>query len=124
MFSHLSFCSTLLLTIFVKQIVGANVCTALVNIGYDVNAVSKLATSAAQANWEWGTQAEALLELSNPDVSVFSATAFPNGKIPNVSTVGTTYAKKHILTTGDTLTAAGGWCCILCLLGFYHIDDV
>lgn len=110
MFSHFCCGNILLLPFLVKRGLSANVCTIPVNVGYDVNTVSQLATSTAQANWEWGTQAEALLELSDPDVSVFSITAFPYGKIPNVSTVGTTYAKKHILTTGNTLTAAGGLC--------------
>ncbi|KAJ4355270.1 hypothetical protein N0V95_003100 [Ascochyta clinopodiicola] len=86
---------------------GATVCTRNINIGYNVNQVSDLASSKAKANWEWGTQAQALLELQDPTISVFSDTAFPSGNIPKQSTGSTTYAKRYIKTSGNTLTAAG-----------------
>ena len=93
---------------FAVEAFTASVCKQSVDIGYDVSRVSGLATSLAKSNWEWGTQAQALLELSDPDVSVFSDTAFPGGKIPNKKTAATDYAKGKIKTTGNTLTAAGG----------------
>jgi hypothetical protein len=87
---------------------GATVCTRNINIGFNVGRVADLATSRAKSNWEWGTQAQALLELNDPTLSVFSEIAFPEGNIPKQATVGTTYAKKYIKTSGNTLTAAGG----------------
>lgn len=41
-----------------------------INMGYDVNRVSDIAASKATSNWEWGTHAQALLELHDPDISV------------------------------------------------------
>lgn len=104
------FSALVLIAYSVVAVSGATVCTQSISIGYDVNKVSGAATSAAVSNWEWGTQAEALLELDNPTISVFSNTAFPGGHIPKQSTVGTTYAKPHIRTSGNILTAAGGKC--------------
>lgn len=99
---------TFSLCILVLEAHAATVCTRKINIGFDVNAVLDLATSKAKANWEWGTQAQTLLELQDPFISVFSNTAFPGGDVPRQSTTGTTYAKRYIKTTGSTLTGAGG----------------
>ncbi|KAF2032371.1 hypothetical protein EK21DRAFT_99014 [Setomelanomma holmii] len=65
---------------------GATVCVRDVNIGFDVKI--------------------ALLELSDPLVSVFCDTAFPNGDIPKQATAATTYVKRYIKTGSDTLTVA------------------
>jgi hypothetical protein len=78
------------------------------NIGYDVTKVAELASSLSKSNWEWGTAAEALLELHDPDIAVFSTTAFPEDKIPKKETSATDYARSKISTDGNTLTAAGG----------------
>lgn len=83
-------------------------CNTSINMGYDVNRVLDLATSKAKSNWEWGTHAQALLELHDPDISVFSKTAFPGGKIRNARTAATDYARSKIRTSGNTLTQAGG----------------
>lgn len=55
--------------------------------------------------WEWGTAANALLELYNSDLSVFGANPFPNGKIPsaNPGTLGLSYAKQFINTNLQVL---------------------
>lgn len=53
---------------------------------------------------EWGTAAEALLELYDPQLSVFSSNPFPGGLIPstNPSTVfGLEYARQFINTNGQ-----------------------
>ena len=85
-----------------------SVCNTAINIGYNVNRVSDLSTSKAKSNWEWGTHAQALLELYDPQISVFSENAFPGGKIPNARTAATDYARPKIRTSGNTLTQAGG----------------
>lgn len=85
-----------------------SVCTSTVDIGFSPTVVQAIATSKAKSNWEWGTNAEALLELYDPDVSVYSDNAFPGGKIPNKKTTATTYPKSKIVTSGNTLTAKGG----------------
>ena len=84
-----------------------SVCNTSINIGYNVNRVSDLA-SRAKSNWEWGTHTQALLELYDPQISVYSENAFPGGKIPNARTAATDYARPKIRTSGKTLTAAGG----------------
>lgn len=84
-----------------------SVCTTTVDIGFSPTAVQAIATSKAKSNWEWGTNAQALLELYDPDVSVYSDNAFPGVKIPK-ETTATTYAKGKIVTSGNTLTAKGG----------------
>ncbi|KAF9693203.1 hypothetical protein EKO04_008616 [Ascochyta lentis] len=96
-----------LITYFTLVVSGATVCMRNIEIGYNINQVSDLAASKAKSNWEWGTQAQALLEWRDPTISVFSDNAFPGGNIPKQSTAGTTYAKRYIKTSGNTLTAAG-----------------
>ncbi|KAH7070668.1 glycosyl hydrolase family 88-domain-containing protein [Paraphoma chrysanthemicola] len=84
----------------------ATVCNNAINIGFNVQQVSGLASSGSRASWETGTQSQTLLELSDPYVSVFSDTAFPNGNIPKQATAGSTYAKRFIQTSGNTLAAS------------------
>ncbi|KAK4099104.1 Six-hairpin glycosidase [Parathielavia hyrcaniae] len=83
------------------------VCHTSINIGYDVNRVSGLSGSRSKSNWEWGTHAQALLELHDPNISVFNTNAFPGGQIPNKRTAATDYARSKITTSGNTLTRAG-----------------
>lgn len=87
---------------------GQSVCTSTVNIGFSPTAVQAIATSKAKSNWEWGTNSQALLELYDPDLSVYSDNAFPGGNIPDRKTTATIYAKGKIVTSGNTLTAKGG----------------
>lgn len=89
-------------------VLSQSVCTSTVNIGFSPAVVQAIATSKAKSNWEWGTNAQALLELHDPDVSVYSDSAFPDGKIPSKKTTATTYARDKIVTSGNTLTAKGG----------------
>ncbi|KAF2754300.1 hypothetical protein EJ05DRAFT_155398 [Pseudovirgaria hyperparasitica] len=76
-----------------------------------ITAVISQATRLATYSWENGTLAEALLEYYNPELSVFSANAFPNGKLPTDFTAddvkGLAYAKHTIELDADTLTPDG-----------------
>ncbi|KAJ6568378.1 hypothetical protein DFH09DRAFT_1261335 [Mycena vulgaris] len=45
--------------------------------GFDIAKVTALAESLPAESWEFGTAAEALLELYNPELSVFGKTPFP-----------------------------------------------
>jgi hypothetical protein len=61
----------------------------------------------ASHSWEWGTAAEALLELYTPELSVFGSNPFPNGKVPHAdpsSTFALEYAKQFINLHGTILT--------------------
>lgn len=52
----------------------------------------------ASHSWEFGTAAEALLELYNNELSVFGSNPFPNGKIPSADPAifALSYAKQFI----------------------------
>lgn len=95
-------------SLLAANVLSQSVCTSTVDIGFSPTVVQAIATSKAKSNWEWGTNAQALLELYDPDISVYSDNAFPGGKIPNKKTAATIYAKSKIVTSGNTLTAKGG----------------
>ncbi|KAI0861414.1 hypothetical protein F4860DRAFT_476009 [Xylaria cubensis] len=65
----------------------------------------------AAHSWEFGTFSEALLEWYNPELSVFGASPFSDGKIPVVQ-VGQveslSYAQPHIWTNSTTLIDGDG----------------
>ncbi|PWN34604.1 uncharacterized protein FA14DRAFT_32030 [Meira miltonrushii] len=72
-----------------------------------------LAKSLSSHSWEWGTTIQASLEVNNPELSVFSTNAFPNGKVPIVSGTGQkidalAYAKQKIQTNGPALADGAG----------------
>ncbi|KAF2159504.1 hypothetical protein M409DRAFT_70957 [Zasmidium cellare ATCC 36951] len=81
-----------------------------VNIGYDPNAVTGAGKDLSSHSWEYGTAAEAPLELYDPDLSVFSPNAFPNGRVPSPSQSisSLSFAKPHISTSGNTLVDGDG----------------
>ncbi|KAI8949817.1 hypothetical protein F4801DRAFT_580075 [Xylaria longipes] len=65
----------------------------------------------AAHSWEFGAFSEALLEWYNPDLSVFGACPFPNGKIPIVQVdqvESLSYAQPHIWTNSTTLVDGDG----------------
>lgn len=65
----------------------------------------------ATHSWEFGTFAEALLEWYDPDLAVFSSSAFPDGKIPvlNVADVRSlSYAQPLISTNSTTFIDGDG----------------
>lgn len=70
--------------------------------GFDIRCVTALAKSTASHSWEYGTTAEALLELYNPEYSVFGAEAFPIPTLNKASTPSLDYAatKLKLYTTG------------------------
>ncbi|KAH8797627.1 hypothetical protein F5884DRAFT_815020 [Xylogone sp. PMI_703] len=82
----------------------ANV-AAEVDPGYDVSLAAQVMIDKASHSWEWGTAAEALLELFDNDLSVFGPNPFPNGKIPNADPGITSlaYAKPHITVDSQFL---------------------
>jgi hypothetical protein len=78
---------------------------AVANPGYDVFGAAQVMIAKAGQSWEWGTAAEALLELYNNELSVFGATPFPNGQIPKADpgTFALSYAKQFINTNAQVL---------------------
>ncbi|KAH0527365.1 hypothetical protein TsFJ059_002373 [Trichoderma semiorbis] len=83
-----------------------------VDAGFDAYAASQVMVDKSSHSWEWGTAAEALLELYNPELSVFGSNPFPNGKVPQAdpSTTALAYAKQLINRNSQTLvndTAVG-----------------
>jgi hypothetical protein len=87
--------SVLTISLCGQLVLSATVCSRNINIGFNVNQVANLASRKGKSKWEWGTQSQALIELFDPFVSVFSDTASPDGAIPNQTTAGTTYAKRQ-----------------------------
>ncbi|CUS07513.1 unnamed protein product [Tuber aestivum] len=77
-----------------------------VNAGYDVQKVKSQMLRLATHSWEYGTAAQALLELDNPELSIFGASPFPIPGNPSGSALE--YAKQHITLTGDTLINGDG----------------
>ena len=62
-------------------------------------------------SWEYGTAAEALLQLHNPELSVFSHEPFPGDNLPSPEvskTPGLVYAEKFIRIGCNTLIDANG----------------
>lgn len=76
-----------------------------VNSGFDVYTAAQIMLNKAANSWEWGTAAEALLELFNNELSVFGGNPFPNGKIPQAdpSTNALAYAKQFINRNAQVL---------------------
>ncbi len=74
-----------------------------VNAGYNAYSAAQAMINLASHSWEWGTAAEALLELYNNELSVFGPNPFPNGRIPaaNSGIIALSYAKQYINTNGQ-----------------------
>lgn len=87
----------------------ASTALADVNAGFNVRTAADVAVSHSSHSWEWGTTAQALLELDNNDLSVFGDNPFPNGKIPNAdpNIRALKYVKPHIDRNSQTLTPDG-----------------
>ncbi|KAI0869709.1 hypothetical protein GGS24DRAFT_477968 [Hypoxylon argillaceum] len=65
----------------------------------------------ATHSWEFGAFSESLLEWYDPDLSVFSASPFPDGKIPVVQVdqvKSLSYAQPHIWINSTTLIDGDG----------------
>lgn len=96
-------------TIFLSMLAMGSVNTAVVkrdvNPGYDVQKVRQQMINLAAHSWEWGTAAQALLELDSPALSVFG-NPFP---VPsNPSSTALDYARKHIYLGGQYLVPSDG----------------
>ncbi|KAF9482737.1 hypothetical protein BDN70DRAFT_403644 [Pholiota conissans] len=63
--------------------------------GFNVKNVVNLAQTLPTHSWEFGTSAEALLELHNPELSVFGETPFPVLSLPQSQVKALAYAAKH-----------------------------
>lgn len=76
-----------------------------VDAGFDALTAAQRMIDISTHSWEWGTAAQALLELYNNELSVFAPDPFPNGKIPcaDLGAVGLTYATKFITLSQQTL---------------------
>ncbi|KAF9446026.1 hypothetical protein P691DRAFT_795013 [Macrolepiota fuliginosa MF-IS2] len=64
--------------------------------GFDIKKVASVATSIPSHSWEYGTASEALLELYNPDYSVFGGKAFPVPTLQPDRTKSLNYARGKI----------------------------
>jgi hypothetical protein len=78
-----------------------------VDVGYDAFGAAQQMVNLASHSWEWGTAAEALLELYNPELSVFGPNPFPNGGVPQAdpNTFALQYAKQFIDVNGQVFVS-------------------
>jgi hypothetical protein len=78
-----------------------------VDPGYDVSSAAQVMVNLAGQSWEWGTTAEALLELYDPELSVFGSDPFPGGTVPSpaAGTFALEYAQSYIDIDGQVLVA-------------------
>ncbi|KAK5028302.1 hypothetical protein LTS07_006393 [Exophiala sideris] len=81
------------------------------NGDFDVEKVVERALECTSRSWEFGTLTQALLELRNPDLTVFGTHPFPNGHLSEVSDPdrvdGLRYAKAVIWTNHSDLLTDG-----------------
>jgi hypothetical protein len=101
--SKMAFLTKMIIHSLFTLILSSTVNAAEVDAGYDPYAAAQEMINKALHSWEWGTAAEALLELYDPGLSVFSSNPFPGGKIPNADpgTFALRYAKQYINTNGQ-----------------------
>ena len=93
--------------------------TCVFDIGYNVSLVADQAQNLSSHSWEYGTAAEALLELYNPYLSIFGQDPFPGGKVPVVDWTkvnALSFVKPFILTNNETLIDGDGKCIIVIIL--------
>jgi hypothetical protein len=64
--------------------------------GFDIAAVASTAESLPSHSWEFGAASEALLELYNPDLSVFGLAPYPVPAVNSSSIRALTYAASKI----------------------------
>jgi len=75
-----------------------------------IEAIMSAGAELGKSSWEFGAASEALLQLHNPELSVFGSDPFQKAKeAPSgTSCVGLTYAKRFIETDGDILIDGDG----------------
>lgn len=94
-------------------------CRGNASAGYNVTAVARQARLLSSHSWEYGTAAEALLELYNPELSVFGENPFPGNRIPVTDwqcVNALAYVQPFILTENQTLIDGDGKLTTSCLL--------
>ncbi|KPM41355.1 hypothetical protein AK830_g5170 [Neonectria ditissima] len=74
-----------------------------IDAGFNAYTAAQVMVEKASHSWEWGTSAEALLELYSPELSVFGSNPFPGGKIPKAdsTTLALSYARQFINRNSD-----------------------
>ncbi|KAJ7466603.1 hypothetical protein B0H11DRAFT_1733172 [Mycena galericulata] len=82
--------------------------TSPFNPGFDITAVTTLAQSLPTLSWEYGTAAEALLEMDSSLLSVFSPNPFPVLTVPPAWVPALSYAVSAIVPGVDGLVAGDG----------------
>lgn len=97
--------TTVFLSMLAMSSVNAAVVKRAANPGFDVQKVRGQMINLAAHSWEWGTAAEALLELDSPQLSVFG-NPFPVPSNPSSSALD--YARKHIYLNGQYLVQSDG----------------
>ena len=88
------------------------------NADFDVANVMARALEVSSHSWEYGTAAEALLELHNPELSVFGDNPFPEDKLPSplvADIPSLLYARQFIRVDNETLIDGDGECSVLIL---------
>ncbi|KAI4163976.1 MAG: hypothetical protein LQ342_002473 [Letrouitia transgressa] len=78
--------------------------------GFNVSAVLARALTVSNHSWEYGTAAEALLELDNPELSVFGDKPFPGDGLPPIvaEIPSLQYAGQFIRLDNETLVDGDG----------------
>src|ERR1700722_2413476 len=77
--------------------------------GFDIAAVANIAKILPSHSWEFGTASEALLELYNPELSVFGNAPFPVPTVKSSSVKSLQYAaSKIVIGTGANSLSNGG----------------
>lgn len=73
--------------------------------GFNAHRAAQVMIQKSGQSWEWGTAAQALLELYNPELSVYAENPFPGGKLPNANpgSLALGYAKQFINTNSPVL---------------------
>ncbi|KAF7316620.1 hypothetical protein HMN09_00394600 [Mycena chlorophos] len=76
--------------------------------GFNISAVAALAQTLPARSWEFGTATQALLELYNPEYSVFGSQPFPVPSLHPSAIPALAYAQAHItIGTGSNSLANG-----------------
>ncbi|KAJ7574098.1 hypothetical protein C8J56DRAFT_1008103 [Mycena floridula] len=75
---------------------------------FDIQKITTIAQKILSHSWEYGTAAEALLELYNPELSVFGPQPFPVLSINANRVAALAYASKHIVIGKNGLSNGSG----------------
>ncbi|KAJ6541211.1 hypothetical protein DFH09DRAFT_51419 [Mycena vulgaris] len=90
------------------NLTAAGFVTAPFNPGFNINAVATRARALPTHSWEYGTAAQAILELESPLLSVFGPTPFPVVPLPSDLVPSLAYAASKITVGTNGLSNGGG----------------